>query len=151
MMDYKESLQRIRTYLDTSIEPAGVLSQVLGHLKYEHQLFWCGIYSLKNNGLVLNVFQGMPACTHIEIGRGVCGTAASEKTTQIVDDVSLFPGYIACHVEAKSEIVVPFVSNGLTKFVLDVDSERLAAFDSEARIFFEEVVELIAPFVVITQ
>jgi len=83
---------------------------------------WLGIYVLRGDELVLGPFQGKPACVHINIGSGVCGTAAATLQTQRVADVHQFEGHIACDVDSRSEVVVPLVSNGELVGVLDIDS-----------------------------
>jgi L-methionine (R)-S-oxide reductase len=83
---------------------------------------WLGIYVSRGNKLVLGPFQGKPACVHIDIGAGVCGTAAATLQTQRVADVHQFEGHIACDVDSRSEVVVPLISNGQLIGVLDIDS-----------------------------
>lgn len=83
---------------------------------------WAGFYLLRGGRLVVGPFQGKPACIHIPAGKGVCGTAVSEDRMQIVPDVHLFPGHIACDSASRSEIVIPIHSGGSIKAVLDIDS-----------------------------
>ncbi len=90
---------------------------------------WAGFYLMYNNELLLGPFQGKPACVHIAIGKGVCGTAVSLNTTQLVADVHEFPGHIACDSASRSEIVVPLRHNDKIVGVLDIDSPLLARFD----------------------
>ena len=92
---------------------------------------WAGFYLLKDGELVLGPFQGQPACVRIEIGKGVCGTAAQERQTIMVENVHEFPGHIACDSASNSEIVVPLVKDGELIGVLDLDSPLLARFDEE--------------------
>ncbi len=95
-------------------------------------LNWAGFYFLKGGELVVGPFQGKPACVRIALGKGVCGTAAAQRKTIIVQDVNAFPGHIACDAASASEIVVPLIaSDGKLLGVLDVDSPRLARFDEE--------------------
>ncbi len=94
-------------------------------------LNWAGFYFARDGELVLGPFQGKPACIRIPIGRGVCGTAAATRETQVVADVHAFPGHIACDAASRSEIVVPLVSDGRLIGVLDLDSPRLARFDAD--------------------
>lgn len=103
-------------------------------------LNWAGFYLLRGGELVLGPFQGQPACVRIEIGRGVCGTAAAERRTLVVDDVDEFPGHIACDPRSRSEIVVPVVIDGRTVAVLDLDSSERANFDAEDRAGLEGIV-----------
>ena len=83
---------------------------------------WLGIYVLRGDELVLGPFQGKPACVHLRVGSGVCGTAAETLQTQRVADVHQFEGHIACDADSRAEIVVPLVSNGELIGVLDIDS-----------------------------
>lgn len=92
---------------------------------------WLGIYVLRENDLVLGPFQGKPACVRIELGDGVCGTAAATLATQRVDDVHAFEGHIACDPDSRSELVVPLIVNDEPIGVLDIDSPSPARF-SEA-------------------
>jgi L-methionine (R)-S-oxide reductase len=95
------------------------------------RLNWAGFYFLKGPGLVLGPFQGRPACVRIEMGRGVCGTAAAERRTIIVPDVEDFPGHIACDAASRSELVVPLNAGGRLVGVLDLDSPDKARFDAD--------------------
>ena len=101
------------------------------------RLNWAGFYFLKDGVLVVGPFQGLPACTRIPLGRGVCGTAAQLRETIVVPDVHAFEGHIACDGVSQSEIVVPLVSGGRVIGVLDVDSPELDRFSSEERALFE--------------
>ncbi|MDB5986133.1 MAG: diguanylate cyclase [Nevskia sp.] len=92
-------------------------------------LNWAGFYLYDGVELVLGPFQGKIACVRIALGRGVCGTAASSRSTQIVEDVNQFPGHIACDVASNSEIVVPLVQTGQLIGVIDLDSPHTARFD----------------------
>lgn len=91
---------------------------------------WAGFYLLKVNTLHLGPFQGKTACTLIPVGRGVCGTAAAERTVQLVPDVHQFPGHIACDSASNSEIVLPLIKNGALLGVMDIDSPMFSRFDA---------------------
>jgi len=108
---------------------------------------WVGFYLYKNSELVLGPFQGKPACTHIEIGKGVCGTAAGTRITQLVRDVHEFPGHIACDSESNSEIVVPIIKNNNLIGVLDIDSPILNAFNEEDQKFIEKSVSILVKYI----
>ena len=96
------------------------------------RLNWVGFYLLKGGELVLGPFQGQPACVRIELGRGVCGTAAENRSTLRVSDVTKFPGHIACDSASRSEIVLPLLTeNSQLIGVLDVDSPELDRFDAD--------------------
>ena len=103
-------------------------------------LNWAGFYLMRGSGLVLGPFQGKPACIHIPLGRGVCGTAAAENGAQLVPDVHRFPGHIACDGDSNSEIVIPMRRDGRVIGVLDIDSPALGRFSEEDRQGLEEVV-----------
>ncbi len=90
---------------------------------------WAGFYIIKDGHLLLGPFQGKPACTVIEVGKGVCGTAVAEDRTQLVKNVHEFPGHIACDSASNSEIVVPIHEDGKVVAVLDIDSPLLERFD----------------------
>ena len=95
---------------------------------------WLGVYVLRGHELVLGPFQGKPACVHIPIGKGVCGVAASERTSQLVADVHEFPGHIVCDTDSRSELVVPLLVDDELIGVLDIDSPSLARFaDADQR------------------
>lgn len=95
---------------------------------------------VNDNELHLGPFQGSVACYRIRKGRGVCGTAWAEAKTQVVADVDLFPGHIACSSLSRSEIVVPIIANGEVKGVLDIDSDQLNTFDETDRKYLEQTV-----------
>jgi len=96
--------------------------------------FWTGFYVVDpqiGDELVVGPYQGTLGCLRIAFGRGVCGTAAATRATQIVEDVHAFPGHIACDGRSESEIVVPvFDATGQLIAVFDVDATTKAAFDT---------------------
>jgi L-methionine (R)-S-oxide reductase len=102
-------------------------------------LNWAGFYRLMGDELVLGPFQGKPACVRIRLGKGVCGTAATTRLTQVVPDVHAFPGHIACDPASRSEIVVPLVKDGTLLGVLDLDSPSPARFDEADRAGLEKL------------
>lgn len=107
---------------------------------------WTGIYLLDGNELVLGPFVGKPSPhTRIPLGRGICGAAAADKTTIIVDDVNADPRYLACSLETKAEIVVPILLDGEVLGELDIDSDRHAAFGADDQALLEQVAALLAP------
>jgi len=104
---------------------------------------WCGFYFFDGSELVVGPFQGKPACVRIALGKGVCGTAAAQRRTQLVEDVNAFDGHIACDSASQSEIVVPLVdAAGRLLGVWDVDSPRLARFDDDDRAGMEALCEI---------
>ncbi|WMJ76479.1 MULTISPECIES: GAF domain-containing protein [unclassified Sedimentibacter] len=108
---------------------------------------WAGFYLYKNDELVLGPFQGKPACTHIKLGKGVCGTAADKKETQLVKNVHEFPGHIACDSNSNSEIVIPIVKGSRLVGVLDIDSPVINRFNENDRRYLEKFVSLIVKYV----
>jgi GAF domain-containing protein len=105
-------------------------------------LNWVGFYLQKGDELVLGPFQGQPACVRIAIGKGVCGTAAEQRQTILVDNVHEFPGHIACDSASNSEIVVPLILNEQLIGVLDLDSPSFARFDDEDARGLNELAEI---------
>lgn len=94
-------------------------------------LNWAGFYLSKGEELVLGPFQGKPACVRIAMGKGVCGTAAQQRQTILVDNVHDFPGHVACDSASNSEIVVPLIKHERLLGVLDLDSPSFGRFDDE--------------------
>lgn len=115
---------------------AAALAQTFG-------FFWVGFYRVIGDKLVLGPFQGPIACTRIAFGKGVCGTAWKRAETVIVPDVDAFPGHIACNSASRSEIVVPVKADGEVIAVLDIDSDRLGAFDEVDQRYLEQLVALL--------
>lgn len=101
---------------------------------YVPDLNWVGVYFLEGDTLYLGPFQGLPACTTIALGKGVCGTAAAKHVTMNVKDVHQFEGHIACDGASNSELVIPMLKDGELLGVLDMDSplfDRFQAIDQE--------------------
>lgn len=114
----------------------------LGYHQF-NDINWFGFYLYKEGQLVLGPFHGKPACIRIEIGEGVCGTAAKELKTQVVEDVHKFSGHIPCDSITNSEIVVPMFKGVQLIGVLDIDSPIYNRFDKVDQKFLEEVVSMI--------
>ena len=104
---------------------------------------WAGFYKMTDGALVLGPFQGKPACIHIPVGRGVCGTAVAEDKTQLVYNVHDFPGHIACDCASNSEIVVPIHVRGEIWGVLDIDSPEIGRFTEEDKVGLEAFVRVL--------
>jgi L-methionine (R)-S-oxide reductase len=127
---YRELLPQLASLLDGEPDLIANLANITAALREcLPTASWVGFYVRRGDELVLGPFQGKIACVRIAFGRGVCGTAAAEQRTVIVEDVETFPGHIACDAGSRSEIVVPIVRGGRVVAVLDVDSYELAAFD----------------------
>ncbi|WP_342598624.1 GAF domain-containing protein [Psychrobacillus sp. FSL H8-0483] len=107
------------------------------------QINWVGFYLMENGELVLGPFQGLPACVRIPLGRGVCGTAATNKETVIVPDVHAFPGHIACDAASQSEIVLPILKDGKLIGVLDIDSPIKDRFSDQDAAGLEQFIEVL--------
>ena len=107
------------------------------------QINWVGFYLIENEELILGPFQGHPACVHIAIGKGVCGTAVAEDKTQLVKDVHAFPGHIACDANSKSEIVIPIHVNDEIIGVLDIDAPITDRFTNEDKEGLEVIVKVL--------
>jgi GAF domain-containing protein len=108
-------------------------------LKAAFGWFWIGFYVVREEQLVLGPFQGPIACTRIQYGKGVCGTAWAEQKSQLVADVEAFPGHIACSALSKSELVVPVFKDQKVWGVLDIDSTTLADFDQTDQVEIEKL------------
>jgi len=141
---YRELLQQLkgliageRDFIANLANAAALIYHTLPELN------WAGFYLLKEGELVVGPFQGKPACVRIALGKGVCGTAAAQRTTQVVRDVNQFPGHIACDAASNSEIVVPMLRNGELIGVLDLDSPKPARFDEEDRQGLEQFVAVL--------
>ena len=140
---YKTVIQAIRELAGENLPGVTVLANISAILFSSFdKISWAGFYLLEGNTLYLGPFQGKPACTAIDINKGVCGKAAREKETVIVEDVDLFPGHIACDSGSKSEIVVPVFCDGKIRAVIDIDSRSYSSFGETDRIFVEEIAEI---------
>jgi L-methionine (R)-S-oxide reductase len=140
---YASLLPQIHSLLHGETDLVANLANVTAALKMSFPSFsWVGFYLRNGDELVLGPFQGKPACVHISIGRGVCGTAAQRKQTIIVPDVTQFPGHIACDPDSRSEIVVPMMKDDLLG-VLDVDSGELNNFDAIDQKYLEQLVTML--------
>jgi GAF domain-containing protein len=119
---------------------SALVHHAFGHL-------WTGFYRVVTPGELLRVgpYQGTLGCLEIRIGRGVCGTAAAERRSVIVPDVTAFPGHITCDARSRSEIVIPVTGrSGALLAVLDIDSDQVAAFDDDDRQGLERIVQWFA-------
>jgi GAF domain-containing protein len=140
---YEAILPQIEALISGEPDLYANLANISSALKEAFGFFWVGFYLVKGNQLVLGPFQGPIACTRINPGKGVCGTAWVEKKTQLVPDVELFPGHIACSAASKSEIVIPVFKEEEVVMVLDVDSDLLDDFDAEDQEYLERMIRIL--------
>lgn len=127
--------------IDDDIAAMATMSALI-HNAFGH--LWTGFYRVVEPGSLLRVgpYQGTLGCLEIQFGKGVCGTAAATKETQVVEDVMTFAGHITCDARSRSEIVVPvFGRDGELIAVLDIDSDQVGTFSSEDRVGLEKLVE----------
>lgn len=140
MTDYALLDSQLVALLDGETDALASASNFVGLLYNAlEDVNWLGIYVLRGDELVLGPFQGKPACVHIALGDGVCGTAASLLETQRVEDVHAFPGHIVCDADSRSELVVPLIVNGELIGVLDIDSPSLARFSETDQAGIEKI------------
>lgn len=139
-------LPQVEAMLRGETDAVAAMANVATMIHFTFANLWTGFYRAIGDELVLGPFQGPLACVRIARGRGVCGTAWERATTLIVPDVEQFPGHIACSSASRSEIVVPIIDNdGSVKGVIDIDSERLAAFDHTDAAALEQIAALLSP------
>ena len=141
----EESLEKLSALIDPKLPLISNLSNAAAILKELEEINWCGFYIKENDVLYLGPFQGDVACTRIPLNKGVCGQAAREKQTIIVDNVNEFPGHIACSSLSKSEIVVPIIKDNDVKAVIDIDAPIYARFAEKEQVLLERIAELLAP------
>jgi L-methionine (R)-S-oxide reductase len=145
-MDRDQLLAAIRSGIAAAPNPTSAMQQAVRLLKDAMPDYtWVGIYVLDGNELVLGPYVGKPSPhTRIPLGRGICGAAAAEKTTIVVDDVNADPRYLACSTDTRSEIVVPIMRDGDVLGEIDIDSDRPAAFGPRDRSLLEPVAAMLA-------
>ncbi|HSF55887.1 MAG TPA: GAF domain-containing protein [Algoriphagus sp.] len=140
---YQALIPQIEALITDEPDLYANLANISAALREAFGFFWVGFYLVKNEQLVLGPFQGPIACTRINFGKGVCGTAWKEAKTQLVPDVDAFPGHIACSSASRSEIVVPVFKGEEVAMVLDVDSDQLADFDETDQRYLEELMGIL--------
>lgn len=144
---YAEVWQRIERLIEGETDEIAVMATVACELKHGMKGFdWVGFYRVTEPGILkVGPYQGGHGCLVIPFDRGVCGAAARERRTQLVEDVSKVPHHIACSSTTRSEIVVPLLDrDGEVRAVLDVDSDALAAFDETDRVSLERIAALVS-------
>ena len=141
---YRLLERQVASLLEGEADVIAKMANVTAVLHETFGFWWTGFYRVVEDELILGPFQGPVACMHIPFGKGVCGTAWKRNETVIVPDVEQFPGHIACSSASRSEIVVPVHGpGGAVTAVLDIDSDRLATFDEEDKVWLEKIVTLL--------
>lgn len=135
--------KQLKEIIDPSLPLISNLSNASSVLNSLGNINWCGFYLLSGDRLFLGPFQGEVACTIIQLDKGVCGYAARNKKTVIVDDVNKFEGHIACSSLSKSEIVVPIIKDDQVKAVIDIDSPIYNRFTNEDKDLLEEIADVL--------
>lgn len=140
---YRALLPQIEALVQGENDLIANLSNITAALRQTFGFFWVGFYLVKDRQLVLGPFQGPIACTRIDFGKGVCGTAWKRKAVIVVPDVDKFPGHIACSSLSKSEIVLPVLKQDEVAMILDVDSDRPDDFDGADEEGLGKIVQVI--------
>ncbi|NUO64588.1 MAG: GAF domain-containing protein [Gemmatimonadaceae bacterium] len=139
---YETLAEHVESVLAGIDDPIAGMATIAALLHHGFGHLWTGFYRVVEPDRLLRVgpYQGTLGCLDIEFGKGVCGTAAATRQTVLVEDVNEFPGHITCDARSRSEIVVP-VFDGARRLiaVLDIDSDRLAAFDEADRAALERL------------
>lgn len=143
---YAEAAEEIAAVLDGEGDPIARMATIGAMLAARFERFiWTGFYLVdpaKAEELVVGPYQGALGCLRIAFGQGVCGTAAAQRRTLIVDDVHAFPGHIACDTRSNSEIVVPVLdAEGRLLAVFDVDSAEFGAFDDTDALWLDRILK----------
>ena len=140
---YELLYSQIAALVEGERDPIANMANIAAMIHTTFGFWWTGFYRVAGDELVLGPFQGPLACSRIKYGRGVCGTAWKEQHTQVVPDVELFPGHIACSSLSRSEIVVPVWHGNEIVAVLDIDSKELATFDETDKVWLEKITGLL--------
>ena len=144
---YNHVLTSIQKLIEGETDEIAIMATIVCELHHSFDYFhWTGFYRVTEPGLLTigPYLNGTHGCLRIPFDKGVCGTAARTKLTQLVHDVTQFPGHIACSSETQSEIVIPIIdSEGQTIAVLDIDSNQLNAFDEVDRVNLEKLCRMI--------
>lgn len=136
---YAELRPQLEALIGSETDSVANMANFCAALKAAFGWFWIGFYIVREEQLVLGPFQGPIACTRIQYGKGVCGTAWAEQKSQLVADVEAFPGHIACSALSKSELVIPIFKDQKVWGVLDLDSILLADFNQTDQLELEKL------------
>jgi len=142
---YESLIPQLASLIDGEEDLIANLANLSAALHDTFGWWWVGFYWVKNDELVLSPFQGPIACTRIQFGKGVCGSAWKDAKSILVPDVNTFPGHISCSSNSVSEIVIPiFDKQQRVVGVLDVDSERYDVLDQTDLVYLEKISQLIS-------
>lgn len=140
---YEAILSQIEALIGNEQDLIANMANISSVLKEAFHFLWVGFYLVKDEQLVLGPFQGPVACTRIQYGKGVCGTAWQQMEAIVVPDVYDFPGHIACSSRSRSEVVIPLIKNNKVYAVLDIDSELLNRFDKDDVIYLSKICRIL--------
>lgn len=142
--DYSSLFKQLSALIEGETDEVTLLANASALLnQFLDKINWVGFYIWKQDELVLGPFQGLPACSRIAYGKGVCGTAVKNRETIRVPDVTQFPGHIVCDAASQSEIVIPIIVNDRIYGVLDIDSPITNRFDEVDQDYLEQFVKII--------
>ena len=144
MENYIPELQSLLNSINNNVSLLSNASAFLNE-KFD-DINWVGFYLIDKGQLVLGPFQGKVACTNIQIGKGVCGTAYERKMLLNIANVHEFPGHIACDSASNSEIVIPLIYNGKQFGVLDIDSPSYSRFNGDDESILQETADIISNY-----
>ena len=145
---YNDLIMQLEPLLEDAPTPISQLANTSALLNvYLENINWVGFYLFDGSQLILGPFQGLPACTQIAMGKGVCGTSAIKQEVIRVEVVHLFPGHIACDGASQSEIVLPIIINNQLFGVLDIDSPIKSRFSIDDEIGLKKVVDIIQRYI----
>ncbi len=139
--NYEIMLSHLEYFLVSSDSFISSLSNLSAYINYFlDDINWVGFYLYDGKKLYLGPFQGLPACSEIKLGSGVCGSSAKDMKTYVVNNVQKFKGHIACDANSISEIVIPIIKNDRLLGVLDIDSPLHSRFDEIDQLYLEKVI-----------
>src|SRR6185437_14394639 len=141
---YQLLLEQVRSLLEDETNLIANLANAAALLYHSlEEINWAGFYLYEQGELIVGPFQGKPACVHIALGKGVCGTAAQQQQTVRVANVHQFAGHIACDSASNAEIVIPLLKDGQLLGVLDIDSPRENRFDELDQKYLEAFAQIV--------
>lgn len=143
---YNNLIKSVEALIEDEPNSIAGMSNVIAAIHSTFNFWWTGVYFVEPNAnqLVLGPFQGPVACSRINLGKGVCGTAWQNAETIVVENVHEFEGHIACNSESNSEIVVPILHNNKVVAVLDIDSKEFATFNEVDGKHLEQICHLLS-------